>query len=238
MFIYISEDILAEYNPRGGVQECRAVLVANHRAIGAVGGVTDALTFRIGVGVGLLSRRQRASRDRRDRGNDCRSRERSPLAASAASDSIASFLAKYAAEVPEDVRARTSRKLEEAGYTFEWQVKVVPREVLLHVFPPQSHGMELTATVHAQRMALPSQAGGDVAVIEQLQKIASQQKMHAKETKRLRKTHNNDAESSSASACEGGLDAAECLKKYGLPSLDHGHLMPFDSLKKFVKSAG
>ena len=55
-------------------------------------------------------------------------------------------------------------------------------------------------------------------------------------TTRLRRTQKKDGDSASASNEDGGFDAAESLRRYGLPSLDHGHMLPFDQLKK-IKSA-
>ena len=144
---------------------------------------------------------------------------------------------RYAPEVPEDVRGRVILKLEEAGYTFDWQVSILPREVLLHLFPFSSHGLELTAVLHAQRMAEPPQKEGGSAVAEQFERMIAQQKKHTKVAKQSRRTHNNDAVSSSESGDDIGFDATECLKKYGLPSIDHGHLMPFESLRTVVKAA-
>ena len=114
---------------------------------------------------------------------------------------------------------------------------VLPREVLVHMFPPTESGLELTAALHAQRMASLSTSTAEPTVVHHLANMASAQRMQTKETKRLRKAHDKDAESSSGSGEDNCFDAADCLKQYGLPSLDHGHLLPFESLKKFVRVA-
>ena len=164
-------------------------------------------------------RRSRARHQRRSR-----SKRRSPTPIQAACQSTAALITKHAPEVPEDVRDRAAAKLVEAGYASDWQVLVLPREVLLHVFPPASHGVELTAVLHVQRKALPSLSGGEV--------IVSQGKA------RHRRTHDREDASSCDSGDGIGFDAAECLKKYRLHSIDHGHLIPFDSLNRIVQTAG
>ena len=99
-------------------------------------------------------------------------------------------------------------------------------------------GLELTVACHAQQSVnlIYRRAPHDSVVVQRLEKIVAQQKHQTKEARRLRKTNDNDAESSSASGDEGAFDATECLKRYGLPSLDHGHFVPFDLLKRMVKS--
>ena len=106
---------------------------------------------------------------------------------------------------------------------------VMPREVLLALFSPENQGMELTAVLHAQRSFGTPRAADNPVVLE-LQRMAEQQKVHTKEARRLRMKHgqpNDDDESSADGSGEGTFDAAECLAKYGLPSIDHGHLLGF-----------
>ena len=169
------------------------------------------------------SRRRRSSSDRASRGRsrskrqgrycDSPSQKRTPPRRPRQREKTGAWVNRYAPEVPEDVRSRVIVKLEEAGYTFDWQVSILPRVVLLHLFPSSSHGLELTAVLHAQRMAEPSQKEGGLAVVEQFERMIAQQKKHTKVAKQSRRMHNNDAVSSSESADDIGFDATECLKK-------------------------
>ena len=198
---------------------------------------------------GSKSRRRSRSRERRGRsrkrgrssGQVPPEREthiRAPPACAEYGLKIADWLAKVAPAVHEEVRARVVAKLQEAGYEYDWQAVVLPREVLLHVFPPVTHGTELTAMHHAQHMARSVVGAESSDVAFHLQQILAQQKQQTKATKGLEKPRNQDEVSSSDSGEDQGFDATECLKKYGLPSIDHGHLLPFDLLKTLVKAAG
>ena len=150
------------------------------------------------------------------------------------------FLKSYAKEVPQEVRDSAAAKLQEAGYGFDWQLKVMPRELLLTLLPAESMGLELTAVLYAQHMFGTQHVPGSTEVVAQLQQMIHHQRNHTAETKRLRRKGQDkgdkDDDSSSGTA-DDSFDAAECLKKYGMPSVEHGHLIGFGNLRQLVRTA-
>ena len=180
------------------------------------------------------------SRSKRRRSPSRREAIASPRAERPSEKSALDFLNKHAPEVPQQLRESAAQKLHTAGYPHEWQVVVMPLELLLRVLPSESAGLELTAVLHAQRSAAPA-TPRDSAVVNKLHSVIEHQKRQTKEAKRMRMKGSSgwqhDDNSFSVSGDEGSFDAASCLAKYGLSSVDQGHMISLSALKPIVRAA-
>lgn len=164
-----------------------------------------------------------------------------PAASALEPRTVRDFMDKYATEVPADVRSAVGQKLQEAGYQYEWQVTVMPREVLLTVLPPSSMGLNLTAVLHAQRVFGLHATSGGSEVTAKLGQVIKHQQAHTHEARRLRRSKRNNVdnqdESSSDTTGAESLDASGCLTKYGLASIDQCHFVSLSSMRPLVRGA-
>ena len=114
----------------------------------------------------------------------------------------------------------------------------LPREVLLHVLQAANRCFELTAAVHAQRVAQTVQGGPTSdTMASQMGKMLKQQEIHTRETKRLRKSNKKDGASSRASDEDSSFDAVGCLRRCGFSCVHHGNMLQFETLRKLRNAA-
>ena len=69
------------------------------------------------------------------------------------------------------MRTSTANKLIEAGLVHDWQLKVVPQDVLTTALPAATHSLELVAFLHAQLTASGPMMDANQTVVTQMQKM-------------------------------------------------------------------
>ena len=148
---------------------------------------------------------------------------------------------------------KTVDALKAADFESVWQIMSAPKEVLVHVLPPGTHGLALTTVLAAQaaaQQAAPLRApagGGDMGTVatafkevaKASEKVARAQRAQIRDSRRQRRNRSRSFSSSGseAGAANRDFDANKCLEKNGLPTMDHMHLVPCRSMRDAVMAA-
>ena len=178
--------------------------------------------------------RRRTSRRSTDRTAD----DRAVAAAAAALSpvqrqaTLKKFLELHAPD-DKEVRESTVQKLIEKGIEADWQLEAAPLELLLQALPPETCGKELTFAVHAQKAASRKHDASS-ALAAQVGRLG---KVVQKGARRSRRGRSRSSSSASLSSDSDVFNAAEALKRYGLPAVPHHHMVGVKDLRPWVRAA-
>ena len=174
--------------------------------------------------------RRRTLRRSSDKAPDCRAAAAlSPVRGQA---TLKRFLEQHA---PDDkgIQESTFQKLIEKGIERDWQLEAAPLELLLQALPPETCGKELTLAVHAQKAASRKHDASS-ALAAQVGRLG---KVVQKGARRSRRGSSMSPSSASLSSDSDVFNAAEALKRYGLPTVPHHHMVGVKDLRPWVRAA-
>ena len=178
--------------------------------------------------------RRRTSRRSTDRTADDRAEAAAVAALSPVQRqaTLKKFLELHAPD-DEEVRESTVQKLIEKGIETDWQLEAAPLELLLQALPPETCSKELTFAVHAQKTASRRYDASSTLATQ----VGRLGKVVKKGARRSRRGRSRSPSSESLSSDSDVFNAAEALKRYGLPTVPHHHMVGVRDLRPWVRAA-
>ena len=145
-----------------------------------------------------------------------------------------------APNAPPELLESTAKALQEKGFGMGWQVAHAPMEVMKTILSPTEAPREPALVACAQqRQRAAEQASRKGVSIQTLKHVARSQEAQTKAQRPLGKSARSACSSSDGSRgrCDGEFDATSCLGRYGVPSVDRGHMNDREAMKSTIRAA-